>query len=71
MNKAYEDVQARFNQVAAEWDNNPTRVALARAVVEAGLGLLELTPVGQSLEEVFVQLTQSQAQAPAPLEARA
>ena len=35
MNKAYEDVQTRFNQVAADWDNNPTRVALARAVVEA------------------------------------
>ena len=35
MNKAYEEVQARFNKVAAEWDNNPTRVALARAVVEA------------------------------------
>ena len=35
MNKAYEEVQARFNKVAAEWDNNPTRVALAGAVVEA------------------------------------
>ena len=35
MNKAYEEVQARFNKVAAEWDNNPTRVALARAVVDA------------------------------------
>ena len=35
MNKAYEEVQARFNQVAADWDSNPTRVALARAVVDA------------------------------------
>ena len=35
MNKAYEEVQVRFNKVAAEWDNNPTRVALARAVVDA------------------------------------
>ena len=40
--------------------------AVARAVVEAGLGLWELTPVGQSLEEVFVQLTGSQAPARAP-----
>jgi len=35
MNKAYEEVQARFNKVAAEWDSNPTRVTLARAVVDA------------------------------------
>ena len=35
MKKAYEEVQARFNQVASEWDNHPTRVALARAVVDA------------------------------------
>ena len=35
MNKAYEEVQASFNKVAAEWDNNPTRVALAGAVVKA------------------------------------
>ena len=31
MNKAYEEVQARFNRVAADWDINPTRVALAAA----------------------------------------
>ncbi len=30
-----EDVKARFDRMAGEWDNNPTRVALARAVVEA------------------------------------
>jgi ABC-2 type transport system ATP-binding protein len=33
------------------------RAAVARAVVEAGLELVELTPVSLSLEEVFVQLT--------------
>ena len=30
-----EDVRARFDRVAAEWDANPGRVVLARAVVEA------------------------------------
>jgi len=30
-----EDVRARFDRVAADWDNNPTRVALAREVVDA------------------------------------
>ncbi|MBA4358782.1 MAG: MFS transporter, partial [Desulfovibrio sp.] len=33
------------------------RAELAQRVVEAGLGLVELTPVSLSLEEVFVQLT--------------
>ncbi len=35
------------------------QVELARALVEAGVGLLELTPVSLSLEEVFVHLTTS------------
>ena len=35
MNKAYEEVRTRFDCVAAEWDNNPARIALARAVVDA------------------------------------
>ena len=30
-----ERIRARFDRVAAEWDASPTRVALARAVVEA------------------------------------
>ena len=34
-----------------------TQAALARAVVEAGRGLVELTPTARSLEEVFVSLT--------------
>jgi tRNA (cmo5U34)-methyltransferase len=29
------EVQTRFDRAAAEWDSNPTRVALARAVTEA------------------------------------
>ncbi len=33
------------------------RAAIARAVVEAGHGLVELSPVSATLEEVFVQLT--------------
>ncbi|MFH1060977.1 MAG: ABC transporter ATP-binding protein [Pseudomonadota bacterium] len=33
------------------------RAAVAKAVVEEGAGLVELTPVARSLEEVFVQLT--------------
>ncbi len=33
---------------------------VAKAVVEAGYGLLELTPVSASLEEVFMQLTTSE-----------
>ncbi|MFH1033438.1 MAG: ATP-binding cassette domain-containing protein [Pseudomonadota bacterium] len=47
------------------------RAALARAVVEAGLGLLELSPLALSLEEVFVQLTTQEAPAPEPAEAGA
>jgi ABC-2 type transport system ATP-binding protein len=43
------------------------RARLARAVVEAGLGLMELSPLSLSLEEVFVQLTSQEAlEAPAP-----
>jgi len=34
-----------------------SRKELARAVVEAGWGLLELRPVGLSLEEIFLKLT--------------
>jgi ABC-2 type transport system ATP-binding protein len=42
-----------------------TRGDLARAVVEAGWDLNELRPAAVSLEEVFLQLTQEQAQTPA------
>jgi len=38
------------------------REALARAVVSAGFGLLELRPLGLSLEEIFLRLTTSEDQ---------
>lgn len=34
-NKQTDDVRTRFDSVASDWDSNPGRVALARAVVEA------------------------------------
>ncbi|HEC34592.1 MAG TPA: ABC transporter ATP-binding protein [Chloroflexi bacterium] len=37
------------------------RTAVAEAVVEGGWGLLELRPVGMSLEEIFLQLTQEES----------
>lgn len=39
------------------------RAALAKALVEAGHGLIELSPQGPSLEEVFLGLTQQEAPA--------
>lgn len=36
------------------------RPAVARAVVQAGLDLLELSPVGMSLEEIFLELTRGE-----------
>ena len=36
------------------------RPSLAKAVVEANLGLLELRPVGMSLEDIFLELTQNE-----------
>jgi len=41
------------------------RPAVARAVVNAGYDLLEMHPVGMSLEDIFLQLTRDE---PAPLE---
>lgn len=37
------------------------RAAIAEAVVHGGWGLLELRPVGMSLEEIFLQLTREEA----------
>lgn len=42
------------------------RPEVARALVEGGYGLLELRPVGMSLEEIFLELTREE---PAPIEA--
>ncbi|HEX4275883.1 MAG TPA: ABC transporter ATP-binding protein [Bryobacteraceae bacterium] len=41
------------------------RPELARAVVQAGWNLTELRPMGESLEEIFLELTKSEAPAPA------
>jgi ABC-2 type transport system ATP-binding protein len=40
--------------------NTDLREEIARSVVEGGWGLLEMRPVGMSLEEVFLQLTTSE-----------
>ena len=40
--------------------NADLREDIARSVVEGGWGLLEMRPVGMSLEEVFLQLTTSE-----------
>ena len=47
------------------------RAALAKAVVDSGAGLVELTPIAQSLEEVFVQLITSESGAAPVAEAEA
>jgi ABC-2 type transport system ATP-binding protein len=44
------------------------RRELARAVVEAGWGLLELRPVRMSLEDIFLQLTTEEHSTEAPAE---
>jgi ABC-2 type transport system ATP-binding protein len=40
---------------------NDVRPLIARKVVEAGMDLLELRPVGVSLEDIFLQLTREEA----------
>lgn len=50
-----------------EFDYAPgedARPAVARALVEAGYDLLELRPVGMSLEDIFLQLTRDVAEPP-------
>ncbi len=37
------------------------RPEVARRVIEAGLDLLEMRPVGISLEDIFLQLTREEA----------
>ena len=39
-----EDVRARFDSVAAEWDANPGRIALAKAVTDAIRNAVTLRP---------------------------
>ena len=45
-------------------ENYSVRPELARAIVQAGWNLTELRPVGESLEEIFLELTKSEAPAP-------
>ncbi len=45
-------------------DGSSVRPDLARAVVQAGWNLTELRPVGESLEEIFLELTKSEATRP-------
>jgi ABC-2 type transport system ATP-binding protein len=40
------------------------RKELARTVIESGWGLLELRPVGLSLEDIFLKLTTSESEEP-------
>jgi len=47
-------------QVYHDRDGNPAE-AIARLVVEKGWGLLELSPVHHSIEEIFVDITQQEA----------
>jgi hypothetical protein len=46
-------------------ENYFLRPELARAVVQAGWNLMELKTVGESLEEIFLELTRSELTAKA------
>jgi ABC-2 type transport system ATP-binding protein len=46
-------------------ENYSVRPELARAIVQSGWNLTELRPVGESLEEIFLELTKSEETAPA------
>ena len=51
-----------------EFDSLPgqdTRPQVARAIINAGLDLLEFSPLNLSLEEIFLQLTQDEVELPA------
>jgi ABC-2 type transport system ATP-binding protein len=45
-------------------ENYFVRAELARAIVQSGWNLTELRPVGESLEEIFLELTKSETPAP-------
>jgi ABC-2 type transport system ATP-binding protein len=47
-------------------ENYSVRPDLARAVVQAGWNLTELRAVGESLEEIFLELTKSEESRPSP-----
>ncbi len=61
------EVRAGASDGEVEVSSSPgveIRPRVARAIVEAGLDLLELRPVGISLEEIFLQLTKEEQAAP-------
>jgi len=52
-----------------EFETNPgqdVRPAVARAIVQAGYVLLEMRPIGMSLEVIFLQLTRDEPTPPSP-----
>lgn len=48
---------------------NDVRPQVAKAVIAAGFDLLEMRPMGMSLEEIFLELTRSEAEVPQEAEA--
>jgi len=61
-NNAGSDTLVSFEVHSLE--NYSVRPELARAIVQAGWNLTELRPVGESLEEIFLELTKSETAAP-------
>ena len=48
---------------------NDVRPQVAKAIIAAGFDLLEMRPMGMSLEEIFLELTRSEAEVPQEAEA--
>ncbi len=61
--KVYEHDNGRY-EIESALDGDP-RPRIAEAIVQHGWGLLELRPVGMSLEEIFLTLTTEDAAEPA------
>lgn len=65
------DRVAEMENSTLEFEINPgmdTRPEVARAVVNNGFDLLEIRPVGMSLEEIFLQLTRDETAPSMPVE---
>ena len=52
-------------------ENYSVRPEMARAIVQSGWSLTELRPVGESLEEIFLELTKSESKALSPGDVKA
>ena len=62
---------ARNGMGGIEFESTPgkdVRPEVARAVISAGYDLLELRPMGLSLEDIFVELTRDEPKPPEPVE---